>query len=234
MKTVYCIKGLGATDEVFDYIVLPDGYQKQIVQWERPDMEENVSQYVVKLLPQIQDPQPILMGLSLGGMVAVELSTHFEKCKLIIISSIIHQDEMPFTIKTGRYIGNIGRKLVINAMKSPIVHKIAIHLYKKKFGEMVVNMMKQQDLYFNEWVIKHIVWWKTNANPQDICRIHGNRDLMFPSIFIGDYKKVKGGTHFMIVEQAEEVNEFIGEYLKGGKVVDPESFLEVGWLKEKS
>jgi pimeloyl-ACP methyl ester carboxylesterase len=213
MKTVYCIKGLGATDEVFEYITLPDGYQKQIIQWERPDMDEDVPQYVLKLLPQIDDPQPILMGLSLGGMVAVSLSSHFEKCKLIIISSIIDPDEMPFTIKTGRYIGNVGRKLIIKSMGSKIVHSLAIHLYKKKFGEMVVNMMKQQDLYFNEWVIKHIVHWKTSAKPTDICRIHGNRDILFPSIFIGEYKKVNGGSHFMIVEQADEVNRIIEEYL---------------------
>jgi esterase/lipase len=80
---------------VFRNLELPD-YEMIPIKWLTPRAGEHLKEYVKRLLPQIKtDTEPILMGLSFGGIVAIEISKLIKTHKVIIISSIKTYHERP-------------------------------------------------------------------------------------------------------------------------------------------
>ena len=64
-QNVFVISGLGADDTVFKKLVLPR-YTLVHIQWVTPDNKDTLATYAQKLLPQITEENPIVLGLSLG------------------------------------------------------------------------------------------------------------------------------------------------------------------------
>ena len=86
MKTVYVFSGLGADERVFCKINF-SGYTVHFIQWIAPKKNEAIEDYSLRLTAQITKENPILVGLSFGGMMAVEVAKHISTEKIIIISS---------------------------------------------------------------------------------------------------------------------------------------------------
>jgi len=59
---------------------------------------ESLAAYATKLLPQITEANPIVMGLSLGGMLALEVSKQIQTEKIISLSSAIGYDEISLVL----------------------------------------------------------------------------------------------------------------------------------------
>lgn len=73
MKKVYILSGLGADERVFKYLDFKD-LDITFVQWIKPKPHEKLMDYVERLREQIKQDNPILIGLSFGGIVAAELA----------------------------------------------------------------------------------------------------------------------------------------------------------------
>src|ERR1700679_2089021 len=97
-KTIYLIPGVGANDKVFQNLDLGD-YEIVHIKWPKHRKNETLQAYVKKLLPQIKkDSEPILIGLSFGGIVAIELAKLIDPYKTILISSIKTYHERPLKL----------------------------------------------------------------------------------------------------------------------------------------
>ena len=68
MPTVYCIPGLGIDERLFQRTEIP-GYTLKYITWIMPDKGDTMSSYAAKLLPQITEVNPIILGVSFGGML---------------------------------------------------------------------------------------------------------------------------------------------------------------------
>src|ERR1017187_9090304 len=97
-KTIYLIPGVGANDKIFQNLELP-GYEVVHLQWPKHKKNESIQSYVKRLVPQIRkDTQPVLVGLSFGGIVAIELAKLVNPYRTIIISSIKTYHERPLKL----------------------------------------------------------------------------------------------------------------------------------------
>src|SRR5688572_18170241 len=95
VKTIYLIPGVGANDKIFQNLDL-SGYEVVHLNWPKHKKHEHIETYVRKLLPQIKkDTRPIFIGVSFGGIVAIELAKLLNPYKTIIISSIKTYHERP-------------------------------------------------------------------------------------------------------------------------------------------
>jgi len=85
MQTIYCISGLGANEKVFQFLDL--SFAKPVfIQWIRPLDNETLPQYAMRLKEEfISEPKPVIFGLSLGGMLAVEIAKAMPSSKAILI-----------------------------------------------------------------------------------------------------------------------------------------------------
>ncbi|MEO1802961.1 MAG: alpha/beta hydrolase, partial [Cyanobacteria bacterium J06629_2] len=95
LKDIYCVSGLGADERVFQKLKF-QGYQPVHIKWVEPEPQETIAEYTKRLTTQIKSECPILIGLSFGGIVAVEMSKHIATEKVILISSTKNQQEIPF------------------------------------------------------------------------------------------------------------------------------------------
>ena len=97
-KQVYIFSGLGADERVFHKLDL-SSFSVTHIQWIPIKKEESIENYASRLLGQIHTSTPILIGLSFGGMIAVEVAKQLETEKIILISSAKTKNEIPPTYR---------------------------------------------------------------------------------------------------------------------------------------
>lgn len=94
-KQVYLFSGLGADERVFQKIDF-SFCSITNVKWFTPEVDEPIEKYAARLIHQIKSPKPILIGISFGGMIAIEVAKQLETEKVILIASAKVKNEIPF------------------------------------------------------------------------------------------------------------------------------------------
>jgi hypothetical protein len=96
MLTLNFISGLGADERVFQFLNLIDS-EKNYIEWIEPFKNETIENYVKRLSLQIDTSKTnILICVSFGGLIGIELSKILKFEKIIIISSVKNRSEIPF------------------------------------------------------------------------------------------------------------------------------------------
>src|SRR4051812_10681953 len=93
-KRIYILAGLGADERVFRELDLGD-FETTFIQWTPVQPGTSIENYATSLLSQITAPEPVIVGLSFGGIVAVEISKMVPTEKVILISSAKSKKEIP-------------------------------------------------------------------------------------------------------------------------------------------
>lgn len=215
MVKIYLIPGLGADTRIYNNIDIPDEYEVIPVDWIIPHKTDTLSTYAQKLIHQYNIVKnSIIIGNSLGGMIAVEMAKLIPVKKLILISSIKTSDEAP-----GYF--SFFRAVPINKI---IPGKLVTHLgllVKPVFGHMsdadawlFNDMLKKTPPAFIEWAMDAALHWKNNVVPPNLYHITGDKDRVFPHKNIKNAGIVKGGTHIMIFDKAKEINKLLKAILR--------------------
>ena len=83
MKKIYCISGLGADERAFSKLNIK-GFELKVIRWLMPIKDETLPEYASRMRQDIDDDNPILMGLSFGGMLCTEIAKQVPVKKIII------------------------------------------------------------------------------------------------------------------------------------------------------
>ena len=209
IKTVYLIPGVGANDMVFKNLELP-GYEIVHIKWPKHKKNESIQSYVKKLVPQIKtDTQPVLMGLSFGGIVAMELAKLVNPYKTVLISSIKTHHERPLKLmflNSLKFHRLLPGKLVVRFRfwLNWLLGKLS-----PEDWELVELMIKDANIEFNEWAVDQVIHWHNEEVPDNVVHIHGTGDRIFPSFYVKKAHWIKGGSHFMVANRAKEISKII-------------------------
>src|SRR5690554_4484413 len=103
MPKVYIFSGLGVDKRVFDKIDFAS-LDVEFIDWIEPLKNEPINEYAHRISQKITEKEVILIGLSFGGMMAVEVSKIVEVKKLILIASAKNRRELP---KIYRVLGKL-------------------------------------------------------------------------------------------------------------------------------
>ncbi|PWK79319.1 pimeloyl-ACP methyl ester carboxylesterase [Mucilaginibacter oryzae] len=210
MDRIYLIAGLGADTRVYNNISLTGDCELIRVDWVEPDLNDTLTAYAQRLIFQYNiKPGSVLIGNSLGGVIAVEMAKFMPVKKVILISSIKTSDEAPWYFKLFRTLP------VYKLIPGKVFNLMAVFI-KPVFGHMSAedawlfgDMLRKSSLVFIKWAMYAILHWKNSVVPPNLYHITGDKDLVF------DYKRikgatiVKGGTHIMIFDKAEEINKIL-------------------------
>src|SRR5579863_8545823 len=98
MEEIFCISGLGADERVFHKLEIQNA-KLHYVRWFDPSDNESIEEYAGRMSRNVSTSNPILMGVSFGGMMAVEISKHISVKKMILISSVKLSRELPQWMK---------------------------------------------------------------------------------------------------------------------------------------
>jgi len=202
---LYAISGLGADHRVFDFLELD--YDLEVIPWIEPEKNEALSSYARRLGDSIDTTQPFgLIGVSFGGMVVVELNQVLSPELSILVSSVATSKEVPGFY---RLIGKLGiLKLFPKWFFNP-PRPIAYWIFGAQKKKLLKSILDDTDLSFAKWAVLKIVSWQSSFAIPNLVRIHGNRDRLLPLKRHVDAIVIDKGSHFMIVDMAEQVSEAI-------------------------
>ena len=88
LKSIYLMPGMAANPRIFEFLMFPDNFQVFRLSWITPYKEESIQNYAKRMCERIKHPNPILIGVSMGGILVQEMASFLDYDKLIIVSSI--------------------------------------------------------------------------------------------------------------------------------------------------
>ena len=75
------------------------------------------------------------------------------------------------------------------------------------------DMLEKSSPTFMKWSFGAILNWGNTVIPPNVYQIIGDKDEIFPYKKQKNAEVIKGGTHLMIFDRADEVNKFIAKVL---------------------
>src|SRR5690606_11693908 len=214
---VYFVPGMAANTTIFEHIKLPENiFKTHYIPWKLPKKKETIEEYAKRMCAEIKHENPVLIGVSFGGIMVQEMAKQIAVQKVLIISSVKTKHELPKRMKLAKITKAyklIPTRIMAN---SNLLTKFAfgkvikkrIHLYKKYIS------MNNTD--YLDWAIEQIVMWKQDKPISGLIHIHGENDGAFPVSHIKNYIKVEKGTHIMIINRPNWFNEHLPELILTG------------------
>jgi pimeloyl-ACP methyl ester carboxylesterase len=208
MGLAYCISGLGADERIFSNLVL-EGFTLKHIPWITPWKREPISQYAKRMAGGFTEAPPVLIGVSFGGMMAIEIARLLNIKKVIIISSVKSYEELPRWMK---HIGRTGLNKLIPMRPYSFIQGIGdarLGVSNEEEGNMVHAYRKAADPVYLDWAVDQVLNWKNHWLPENLVHIHGDEDRIFPIHRVQPSYTIKKGTHFMVYNRAEEISRII-------------------------
>ncbi len=213
MEKVFLVPGLGADERLFQYLNL-SGYQVIPVNWILPIRQDMLSTYASRLIDHYHiSSGSIVIGVSLGGILTVEIAKQITLKKAILISSVKTDAELPRIFKVYRF-------LPLYRLLSESQYRFLTTIAKPFFGRfspsewaLFKDMFYKTPASFMRWAIHAILHWKNTVIPANLCHIVGNKDLVFSHRRIQNAQLVNDGTHMMVFDKAREINQLIHQCL---------------------
>jgi pimeloyl-ACP methyl ester carboxylesterase len=213
---VYFMPGLAASVSIFERIKLPESeFELFFLEWQIPNEKETLKEYARRMAQKIVHENPVLIGVSFGGILVQEMASVITVRKIIIISSVKSNLEFP--------------KRMLLAKKTKAYKLIPVSLVKNieslakfSFGKKVNERLKLYEKFLSvreerylDWAIEQVILWDRIDVDPDVIHIHGDLDDVFPIKYIRDCIVVKGGTHVMIINKYRWLNANLPQIILG-------------------
>lgn len=212
MKPIYCISGLGSDEKIFSKLELGEN-KVTYLGWKIPEKNEPISHYAARMAADIKDENPILIGLSFGGMMSIEIAKILTVEKVVLISSIKQHRELPSFMR-------IAGKLKLDKIVPLKPYSFLTPYQNYQIGVRTAAQRKLVNEYrhsvnqqYIDWAIHEILNWKNEWIPDRLIHIHGESDLIFPINRLKVNYSIPKGGHLMILNNAIEINKILKEII---------------------
>lgn len=205
---VYFMPGLAANAQIFERIVLSETiFEVCFLEWEIPLDKETLSEYAKRISLKITHSNPVLIGVSFGGILVQEMAQFVKVRKVIIISSVKSNLEFPRTMKLAK--ATKAYALLPTSLVSNLENVVQFIFGEKasKQIDLYKKFLSVRDVRYLNWAVEQIVLWDKTEADRNVIHIHGDADSVFPIKNIKNCIVVKGGTHIMILSKFRWLNE---------------------------
>lgn len=230
MPTVYCISGLGADHHIFDGLDVP-GVRWVHLSWLMPEGDETLEAYARRMSAGVIDAShgpapagyasgapgagpaaeaaPVLLGVSFGGMMAIEIAKLFPAATVILVSSIRHWRQLPLPIKMTAHLGLGKWTPPANLRLLAPIQDYFLGVETQADSRLVREYRGNVDPHYLQWAIRHITSWQNVWQPASLYHIHGSKDHIFPLNLVEPTHIVEGGGHLMIHNRGAEISKIL-------------------------
>jgi pimeloyl-ACP methyl ester carboxylesterase len=216
---VYFMPGLAASSSIFERIALPKKiFEIILLEWELPLDNESLSEYAERISKKVSHKNPVLIGVSFGGILVQEMAEFLDVRKTIIISSVKSNVEFPTAFKvakTTKAYKLLPTSLVLNIEN---LAKFSFGDKIKQRLELYKKFLSVRDKKYLDWAIEKIILWDRTEIDKNVIHIHGDADEVFPIKNIENCIVVKGGTHIMILNKFKWFNANLPKIILGQEV----------------
>lgn len=213
MPKVYFISGLGADERAFQYLDL-SFCEPVFVRWLKPHRNETITDYATRMYEQINDREAIIVGLSFGGMMAMQIASQFPVKKVILLSSCRNRRELPLYLRTLKLLP-LHRLMRSQWLKwgNGVAYKL-MGISARKDKILFTAMLKATDDAFIRWALNAIINWHVETDFSNIVHIHGNNDYILPCRHVKADVLVENGDHLMVLSMPGKVSELLKEAIQ--------------------
>lgn len=217
----YLIPGLGCSEKIFENLRFPPGITSVPIYWAPYHQSQTLSDYCISLLPQVDfTKQHVLVGVSFGGAVAVELAKLSNPVLTVIVSSVPTAREIP---RYFRYAGWLGCNRLPAGL--PFMPKAILRYFvgfafaplDKRALTVLSKEIANSNPSLVQWSINALMGWKSSELPNRFLHIHGSSDRIFPVRCVAPDVVIKGGGHFMIYTHAKLIGQLIEAEIKAAQ-----------------
>jgi pimeloyl-ACP methyl ester carboxylesterase len=215
--TIYLLPGLGSDYRIFDSLRFDETrFSIKHIAYGTPAKGDRMSSFARKLIPQIDQSQPfILIGVSLGGMLAVELSETVHPEKVILISSAKNRNDLPTRYRVQRYLR--AYKVIPPSFykwSARPVQKL-VEPDRRLFAATFDAMLAVKEKLYLKRAATLIMIWERTENKTKIIQIHGANDHTIPIKHLEkpDYTLARG-SHMMALTAHQEVQKALRTILE--------------------
>jgi alpha/beta superfamily hydrolase len=205
---VYYMPGLAASSAIFEKISLSEAiFETILLEWEIPLDNETLSQYSKRIADKIVHPNPVLIGVSFGGILVQEMAQFITARKVIIISSVKSNLEFPKRMKVAK--ATKAYKLIPTNLFANI-ESLSAFSFGSKINQrlkLYEKFLRVRDKHYLDWAVEQVILWERTVADEGVIHIHGDEDDVFPIKNIQNCMVVKGGTHVMILTKYKWLNE---------------------------
>lgn len=212
---VYFMPGMAASSLIFEKIKLPeDTFEMHLLEWFLPEKGEKLIHYAQRMAQQVEHEDAVLIGVSFGGILVQEMKQFLKPKKVIIISSVKTNKELPRRMKIAKTTK--AYKLLPTSLAQNLEA-----LARYAFGSGIVKqrlelykvLMTRREKEYLDWAIEQIINWERVEIDPEVIHIHGDNDEVFPAKNIKEFINVKGGTHIMIIMRYRWLNANLPEII---------------------
>lgn len=204
---IYLISGLGADLRAFRKLKFPAGFEIVYLDWIAAMDKESLEHYALRLAVAIDTSAPFyLIGLSFGGMLAVEIAKKLKPVHTFLISSTPIYKQLPWYFRTAGQLHLqklVPVKLMQKGNRAGLRFLGARSIEEKR---LLKQLVLDSDPIFMKWALTAILSWRNTEKPTHLTHIHGNADYILPSRYYTPDLVIEGGSHFMIYAKAEEIS----------------------------
>ena len=214
---VYLIPGQGADARQFNLLKIDQQFEIRNIEYFTPEKGWEMHEFARALAQQIDTTgRFIIIGVSLGGMLATEMGVFLHPEKIIIISSAKHRNELP-----GRY--TFQKSIPIYKLVPAGVTKWGAKFLQplvepdsKNGRDVFLEMLNDKDPDFLKRTAAMIIRWERNESRVDIVHIHGDNDHTIPIRNVDYDYLIEDGSHMMVYTRADEISDLINKILIEG------------------
>ena len=212
MKHIYLISGFAADERVFANLDFGKN-EVHLIPWKIPGKQETIDSYAKRMSEDIVQPHPVLIGLSFGGMMCIEISKLIPVEKIILISSIKTLHEMPLYMRiAAKFHLNKWIPLRPYSFLEPIEnYNLGAETTEEK--ALLREYRRNINPQYTTWAIDRILHWKNKWQPENLVHLHGGNDHIFPIKYIKADHVIPDGGHLMLMNRAEKVNDILRKLL---------------------
>lgn len=201
--------GLAASSSIFEFIKLPETYVLHFLEWLIPERVESLDHYIKRLLKAIDNPNPVLIGVSFGGIIVQEMSKIIAVKKVIIISSVKSRQEFPNRLRLAQESSLY--KLIPTGLFEDLDQLLRFAFTKtlEKKIKLYKRYMKVNDKIYLDWAIEQVLNWSRDEPDPKVIHIHGTNDPIFPIKNIKNCISIEEASHVLILTHAHILNKIL-------------------------
>jgi pimeloyl-ACP methyl ester carboxylesterase len=213
---VYLISGLGADEQAFSRLRFGADCTVRAIHWISPQKGEKIRDYCHRLTDQVLTADNnVFIGLSFGGLIAQELSSFLPCEKLILISSIRRQKDLPLLFR----LAGICRIDKLVPTKMLRAHSGLIDWYfgvkSTQESTFLKNFLKNTSPEFLRWAFDILLHSDFDyPRSSKTVFIHGTADKLLPYHCKEVDYSIQGGGHLLVYNEAFMVTEILQSILR--------------------
>ena len=202
----YLIPGLGADERVFQRLRPLLHAESQVLPWLPPESaDEPLPHYAARMAAGIPvDTTGWLVGVSFGGVVALEMQRLRPGLRPVLISSLPNAGSLPWLLRLVRASGLY--RLVPPQWLTlfPRVGQLYFGVRNGAEYRLFKRILLDMEPRYTRWAIGHLLHWDSTGVVPAV-QLLGTRDRVFPPGNRPIDYRIGGGGHFMVLSHAEEI-----------------------------